>query len=117
MSAAPVIALAAPAEVRVARLVADYAGIAADPAALEAALAALPRHLSKADRAEWRAMAARGETARLAAALIAAHYDPAWRRQTAQHPRRVLARVGMADGPAVAARTVMEGLDRGEFAA
>ncbi|RZJ20674.1 MAG: tRNA 2-selenouridine(34) synthase MnmH, partial [Brevundimonas sp.] len=54
MSAAPVIALSAPPEVRVARLVADYAGIAADPAALEAALAALPRHLSKADRAEWR---------------------------------------------------------------
>lgn len=80
MSAAPVIRIESPVTVRAARTVRDYAGIAADAAALDLALTRLPRHHSKATVAGWRAMAAAGEIEALAEALILAHYDPAYRR-------------------------------------
>lgn len=116
MAAAPLVELDAPLAVRVERIVGDYAGIARDAAALDQALSELPRHLSKADRSDWRAMAARGETSALAESLIHAHYDPAYRRQGQARERQVLARIAVAGcGPAdlaVAARTVIEALDR-----
>lgn len=93
MSAAPLIDLDASLEARVARITADYAGIAADPAALDEALTRLPRHHAKAAVADWRAMAARGEIAALAGELIERHYDPAWRRAVALRARPALGRV------------------------
>jgi tRNA 2-selenouridine synthase len=81
MSAAPAIHLDSPVPVRAARTVRDYAAMAADPAALDAALSRLPRHIGKQTVAEWRALAAAGEVEALATALIVHHYDPAYLRQ------------------------------------
>ena len=69
MSVAPVIEIDSPVAVRAARTVRDYAGIAADAAALEQALTRLPRHHSKETGAGWRAMASTGEIGALAEAL------------------------------------------------
>jgi tRNA 2-selenouridine synthase len=121
MGEAPVIEIETPLDARVARIVQDYAGIAADPAALDKALASLPRHHAKASLAEWRAMAARGETAALAAALIEAHYDPAYRRQSEGRARTVLTRLQLpgltAENLTAAAITVIAALDRSVSAA
>jgi tRNA 2-selenouridine synthase len=117
MSAAPVIELTVPLAARVAHIVETYAGIAADPDALDKALTRLPRHHAKTSVAEWRAMAARGEIAELAAQLIEAHYDPAYLRTGQTRDRPVLARVAVAklttSGLAAAAQAVMSALDAG----
>jgi tRNA 2-selenouridine synthase len=81
MSTAALIRLDSPVEVRAARTVRDYAAIAADPSALDAALIRLPRHISKETVAAWRALAAAGEVEALARELIVHHYDPAYHRQ------------------------------------
>ncbi|GAA0644359.1 tRNA 2-selenouridine(34) synthase MnmH [Brevundimonas lenta] len=121
MGQADVIEVDAPAEVRVARIVTDYAGIAADPEALDEALTRLPRHHAKAAITEWRAMAARGEIAELAAELMATHYDPAWRRMTAARDRPVLGEVTLTGGDAAtldqAAAQIEAALDGGRGAA
>ncbi len=80
MAASPVIRVDSPVAVRAARTVRDYADFTADPVALDTALTRLPRHHSKETITGWRALAAAGEMARLAEALIVAHYDPAYRR-------------------------------------
>ena len=80
MGAAPVVRLDSPVAVRVARTVRDYAAFATDASALDQALTRLPRHHSKETVTAWRALAAAGELSALAAALIVAHYDPAYRR-------------------------------------
>jgi tRNA 2-selenouridine synthase len=117
MSAAPVIEMTMPLAARVAHVVETYADIAADPAALDQALTRLPRHHAKAAVSEWRDMAARGEIAALAAALIEAHYDPAYRRTGQARDRTVLDRVRVTDltaaGLTAAARDVMRALDAG----
>lgn len=116
LTAAPAVELSAPLEARVARIVADYGDIAADPAALDDALTRLPRHHAKAEIADWRAMAARGEIAALAAALVEAHYDPAYRRSAASRQRPVVQRLDLPDlSPAAleaAAAALAETLDR-----
>lgn len=103
MAEAPVIRLDAPVAVRAARTVRDYAAFAADAAALDEALARLPRHHSKETLKGWRALAAAGDLERLAEALIVAHYDPAYRRAG---PRRedpaAVVRIDALDGAAVA---------------
>lgn len=115
MSVAPVIELAAPMVARVAHIVEHYADIAADPAALDEALTRLPPHHAKAVITEWRAMAARGEIADLAAALIKAHYDPAYLRTAEVRNRAVLKRLAVtdltADGLAETAREIIAALD------
>ena len=115
MSAAPVIELTVPLAARVAHIVETYAGIAADPDALDKALTRLPRHHAKASVAEWRAMAARGEIAELARQLIEAHYDPAYLRTGQTRGRPVLAQVDVTDltrsGLGAAAQAVLSALD------
>ncbi|RZJ00275.1 MAG: tRNA 2-selenouridine(34) synthase MnmH [Brevundimonas sp.] len=115
MSAAPVFELAAPLSARVVHIVEHYADIAADPDALDLALTRLPRHHARTDIAEWREMAARGEIAELAAALIKAHYDPAYQRTSEARNRAVLERVAItdmtSDGLADTARSIMTALD------
>lgn len=93
MAAAPVVEIDAPAEARVVHIVETYAEIAADPAALDAALSRLPRHHARAVISDWRAMAAHGDIAALAVELIEAHYDPAYRRISAVRDRPVIGRV------------------------
>jgi tRNA 2-selenouridine synthase len=80
MSEAPRIALRAPAAARARYLVEAYADIAADAEALARAIARLPVHHSRERRAAWLALARAGEVEALAAALIEAHYDPAYAR-------------------------------------
>jgi len=104
MGAAPVIRIHSPVAVRAARTVRDYAAFAADAAALDQALARLPRHHSRETVAGWRALAAGGELEALAEALIVAHYDPAYRR------------AGRAVEPAIATVAV-EVLDEAALAA
>jgi tRNA 2-selenouridine synthase len=95
MSTAPAIRLESPVPVRATRTVRDYAAIAADPSALDAALARLPRHLGKQMVAEWRALAAAGAVEALATELIVHHYDPAYRRQGETGARTELAVVSI----------------------
>ncbi|HWQ86050.1 tRNA 2-selenouridine(34) synthase MnmH [Brevundimonas sp.] len=103
MSAAPALLIDSPAAVRAARTVRDYADIAADPAALDAALTRLPRHIGKETVSGWRALAAAGETEALAAALIVDHYDPAYRRsgRTGDRVVRAVIRIGAPDDEAL----------------
>ena len=115
MSAAPVVELSVPLTARVAHIVETYADIAADLAALDLALIRLPRHHAKASITAWRARAARGEIAELAAELIEAHYDPAYLRTAGARGRPVLDRVDVPDlSPSrlrIAARSVLSMLD------
>lgn len=97
MGRAGVIELSAPVEARAAFSARVYADIAADPVALEVALSRLPRHHSKETIAGWKALARAGETGALAAALIAGHYDPAYRRMSIARDRPVLGRIEMAE--------------------
>lgn len=121
MKAAPTVRLDARLRDRVARILADYVDIAADPEALNAALGRLPRHHAKTDIARWRDLVSAGEIAALVEDLIAHHYDPAWRKQALDHPRSLLAEVAL-DGPdpdhaTAAARAIIKALDRHDFAA
>ncbi|MBX9614579.1 MAG: tRNA 2-selenouridine(34) synthase MnmH [Caulobacteraceae bacterium] len=97
MGRAGVIELSAPVAARAAFSARVYADIAADPAGLEAALSRLPKHHSKETITGWKALAQVGDTTALAAALIADHYDPAYRRMTARRDRPVLGRVEMVE--------------------
>jgi len=80
MGAAPTVALTAPLEARVRRILADYVEWAGDPARIEAALAGLPPHISKSRRADWLEMARDGRTADMVEGLVRDHYDPAYAR-------------------------------------
>jgi tRNA 2-selenouridine synthase len=96
MGRASVIELHAPVAARAAYSARAYADIGADPDAVEAVLGRLPPHHSKETIAAWKALARAGDTETLAAALIAEHYDPAYRRQSARRDRPLLGRVEMA---------------------
>jgi tRNA 2-selenouridine synthase len=96
MARAGVIELSAPVAGRAAFSARVYADIASDPDALELALSRLPPHHSKETIAAWKTLARDGETETLAAALIADHYDPAYRRQSARRDRTLLGRIAMA---------------------
>jgi tRNA 2-selenouridine synthase len=97
MQASPVVEVSAPVAARADFTCAAYVDVAADPAALDAALSRLPRHLSKAMIADWRALAAAGRTRDLAEALIREHYDPAYARsRTARDGRAPLTKVELA---------------------
>jgi len=96
MARASVIELQAPVAARAAFSVRAYADIGADPDAVEAVLNRLPPHHSKDTIAAWKAHARAGDTEALAAALIAEHYDPAYRRQSARRERPLLGHIEMA---------------------
>lgn len=117
MSAASVIEISVPLSARVAHIVETYTDIAADKMALDLALTRLPRHHARASIADWREMASRGEIAELAAALIEAHYDPAYLRTGESRGRAVLERVPLTDltpaGLAAGVRRVIAALDAG----
>lgn len=78
MSGSPVIVLDRPLEDRVRRILEDYAGTAADPEVIRAVVARMPRHHSKARKAEWLAMVDEGRLTDFVRAVIEGHYDPAY---------------------------------------
>ena len=99
MGAAPTIAVEAGGAARVRRLLRLYGDRAQDGGAFADALARLPRHIGRERVERWRALLAQGALARLAAELIAEHYDPAY------------ARGGEAGRPALGAVSTGEGGD------
>lgn len=110
MGAAPAIRLESPVAVRAARTLRDYAAIAADPAALDAALTRLPRHISRETVSAWRALAAAGEIEALARELIVHHYDPAYGRQGGRRdPAAVVAITALDDAALAAAADQLAG--------
>ncbi len=97
MGQATVIEVTAPVAARAAFSARVYADIAGDIQALETALGRLPPHHSRETVGAWKTMARAGEVEALAAALIAEHYDPAYRRMSGRRDRSLLGRIQMAD--------------------
>jgi tRNA 2-selenouridine synthase len=111
MQAAPRIELVAPIEERARYLARAYADIAQRPD-LADLLERLPDRLGRKRLAEWRAMASCGAHEALAAELMEAHYDPAYRRSGKKLPHPTLGAVEIgkldADGLARAAEEVAD---------
>ncbi|PWE17181.1 tRNA 2-selenouridine(34) synthase MnmH [Marinicauda salina] len=101
MKAAPRVEIVAPAAARATYLVTAYPDMVADRDRVHAALDRLVDKHAKADIAEWRALAEAGDHQGLAAALIDAHYDPAYDRSRKRRP------------PAVSERVETDSLDAG----
>lgn len=116
MRGAPRIMVSADPAARAAYLARDYADLTERSAALAEKLDGL-RALAGHARAEaWQAMLAAGQHTTLAAALIADHYDPAYRRARARDDGQVLAELSAGDLSESAldhaARAVLERLNR-----
>jgi tRNA 2-selenouridine synthase len=113
MCEAPGVELQAPLELRARRIAATYGDMLDQPEALVALIDRLPRHHSREQRGLWADMARAGDALALARELIEAHYDPSYRRSSAEHERRSLGAVEVyapADA-AVAADTVARLVD------
>ncbi|MGH6994007.1 MAG: tRNA 2-selenouridine(34) synthase MnmH [Caulobacteraceae bacterium] len=80
MAGASAIGINAPAAERAKYLLCAYGDISADIERLEEIIQRLPVHLSKDERAAWRALARAGALEELARSLLLAHYDPAYQR-------------------------------------
>ncbi|MEL6979368.1 MAG: tRNA 2-selenouridine(34) synthase MnmH [Pseudomonadota bacterium] len=93
MQAAPRIRIEAPLAARAGFCVAQYADLVADGARLDALLTRLTPHAGHAAVAEWRALARSGAYPRLAEALMARHYDPAYARSAKRSAQRPLGTV------------------------
>jgi len=100
MQAAPVIELTADMSDRVARISRDYESFSSEIQAIMEVLDRLPRHISKAQRGEWLALAEAGQTDAFIQSLIEGHYDPAYVRSG----RTPVARVDGLDGVLAAMR-------------
>ena len=80
MGVAPRIVLSAPADQRARYVAGAYASCGHDPEALIALLSRLPDKLGRKRLETWTTLARAGNLEALAAALIEAHYDPAYLR-------------------------------------
>ena len=89
MRAAECARIEAPIEARVAFLIEEYRHFLADPAALKAQLDCLIGLYGKEIIAGWRERADRRDWDGLVAALLTAHYDPAYRRSTHRNYARL----------------------------
>lgn len=111
MQAAPRVELKAPLEERARYLARAYADIAARADLIEL-LERLPDRLGRKRLEEWRAMAGAGSHEALAAELMQAHYDPAYRRSSRKLPHATLGAVEVErldpEGLEVAARGIVE---------
>lgn len=112
MIAAPRYEVTAPLAARAGHLVRSYPDMTDDPGKLEGVLAKLVRYHGH-DRVDgWRALAAAGDYAQLAAELVTVHYDPKYTRLTrdgAPDPKRLdLADLEDATLAQAAARMVSE---------
>ena len=111
MAGAPRIELVAPAQARAAYLVRAYRDIIENRPALDAAMARLPTPPGRKRLEEWRGLADAGDFEALALALMALHYDPAYRRSSRKDARPKLGAVALqtldaADLEAAAERIV-----------
>jgi tRNA 2-selenouridine synthase len=93
MTAAPRIVLQAPVEERARYLARAYAELGQDTETLIGLLSRLPDRPGRKRLDAWTALARAGALEDLAAGLMEAHYDPAYRRSSRQHERTVLATV------------------------
>lgn len=93
MRAAPRIEVAADPSARARFLARGYADLAGERARLEPLLRQLVATRGRATVEGWLAHLAAGQAEALARALIADHYDPAYRHSRARHPVPVLATV------------------------
>ncbi len=108
MQAAPRLALTASVQARAAFSARAYALMAEDAHAMDRAFALMPRHVSKALIAEWRELAAAGAHEALAAALIEAHYDPAYRRSSGDRASTVIDAGDLSDAALNVAAAAVE---------
>jgi tRNA 2-selenouridine synthase len=97
MVEAPRIEIDAPAAARARHIVETYEDITSDLAAIEEAVARLPRHISREQREAWRGLARAGDFLDLAEQLIHVHYDPAYRRSESTRTGAVAARLVLDD--------------------
>ena len=95
MVRAPRITLEVPAAERALYLARGYVDSAKDAGALAALLARLPGPHGRKTIGIWQGMAEAGELEALSAALIEAHYDPAYARANRSETRRRLGTVGL----------------------
>jgi tRNA 2-selenouridine synthase len=102
MKEAPAIALTAPIASRTEHILRAYGDAIADPASLTRALDALAPFHAKETIADWRALAAQGDFAALAEALMAEHYDPAYARSRARRDAQTLATIDLGPFDAAA---------------
>jgi len=96
MDAAPRVALSAPAEARARYLAQNYSELGRDPDGLVALLARLPDRLGRKRLEAWIALARAGDAETLAADLIEAHYDPAYRRSGRNRNGGVIGEVALS---------------------
>jgi tRNA 2-selenouridine synthase len=112
MTLAPRIELWAPAPERARYLAGAYAELGEDTEALIGLLSRLPDRPGRKRLETWTALAYAGALEELAAALMEAHYDPAYRRSSRWPERRALGAVHLdrldAEGFARAAQQVAE---------
>lgn len=97
MKAAPRIELAAPVAARAGYLLRAYADMVQDRAGLRARLAGLTRLRGHEMVSRWLDLADRGRFTDLATELMIHHYDPAYAKSRAAHPRRRIARLETDD--------------------
>ena len=90
MQQAGAVRITAPMAARVAHLLDSYGDLTADPAALDAVLGQLVRYQGHKRVERWRALAAAGDFATLAAELMEHHYDPRYLRMSRPEARRDL---------------------------
>ncbi len=95
MTGAPRIELQAPAPERARYLAQAYAELGQDPETLIGLLSRLPDRPGRKRLEAWTALVRAGGLEELAAGLMEAHYDPAYRRSSRQHERAVLGTVGL----------------------
>jgi tRNA 2-selenouridine synthase len=93
MTAAPRIELQAPATERASYLAKIYTELGHDPETLLGLLSRLPDRPGRKRLETWTALVRTGALEELAAGLMEAHYDPAYRRSSRQHERPALGTV------------------------
>jgi tRNA 2-selenouridine synthase len=96
MTAAPRIALAAPADARAAYLAGHYADVVSDRALFEASLQRLPIFPGRKAIVRWLDLADAGDLTTLAGELIETHYDPSYDRAARKDARPRLAEIALA---------------------
>lgn len=89
MIRAPRVEIVAPLEARAAHTVAEYDDMVRAPAKLDAVLVELIRYHGHARVEAWQALAGAGDFHRLAAELIAEHYDPSYARISRPEAQRL----------------------------
>ena len=95
MSGAPRIELQVPAPERARYLAHAYAELGQDSETLIGLLSRLPDRPGRKRLEAWSALARGGALEELAAGLMEAHYDPAYRRSSRQHERTMLGTVAL----------------------